>query len=82
MQWNAGGAAITLGYASATTEATSQDTDSTVMGVKVASGNITAAVSQSTFESAAVAAKDGVACNYILLRVAQSMRWIKQTKSL
>ncbi len=48
----AGGAAITLGYASATTEDASQDTDATVIGVKVASGNITAAVSQSTYEAA------------------------------
>ena len=56
----AGGAAITLGYASATKEASSQDTDTTAIGVKVVSGNITAAVSQSTYESAAVAAADGV----------------------
>ena len=59
----AGGAAITLGYASATTEAKSQDTDATVIGVKVASGNITAAVSQSTFEKAATAYKAAVAAS-------------------
>ena len=53
---NAGGAAVTIGYASGTTEAASQDTDSTVMGVKVSSGNITAAVSQSTYEAAGTAA--------------------------
>jgi len=40
---SAGGAAITLGAATATTEGASQDTDSQVMGVKVVSGGITAA---------------------------------------
>ena len=49
---NAGGAAITLGAATGTTEGSSQDTDTQVVGVKVASGNITAAVSQSTYEAA------------------------------
>ena len=53
---DAGGAAVTIGYASGTTEAASQDTDSTVMGVKVSSGNITAAVSQATYEAAGTAA--------------------------
>jgi hypothetical protein len=53
---NAGGAAVTIGYASGSTEAASQDTDSTVMGVKVSSGNITAAVSQATYEAAGTAA--------------------------
>ena len=52
---DAGGASVTIGYASGTTEASSQDTDSTVMGVKVSSGNITAAVSQSTYEAAGTA---------------------------
>ena len=66
----AGGAAITLGYASATTEASSQDTDSTAIGVKVVSGNITAAVSQSTFEKAATAAKAGTASSTTKARVA------------
>ena len=49
---SAGGAAITIGAATATTEGSSQDTDSQVVGVKVASGNITAAVSQATYEAA------------------------------
>jgi hypothetical protein len=49
---SAGGAAITIGAATATTEGSSQDTDSQVLGVKVSSGNITAAVSQATFEEA------------------------------
>jgi hypothetical protein len=53
---DAGGAAVTIGYATGTTEAASQDTDSTVMGVMVSSGNITAAVSQATFEAAGTAA--------------------------
>ena len=57
---DAGGAAVTIGFASATTEASSQDTDSQVMGIKVSSGNITAAVSQATYEKAATAAKDAV----------------------
>ena len=56
---DAGGAAITLGYATGTTEAATQDTDTSVIGVKVSSGNITAAVSQSTYERAAVAATAG-----------------------
>ena len=49
---SAGGAAITIGAATGTTEAASQDTDSQQMGIKVVSGNITAAVSQSTYEAA------------------------------
>jgi len=48
---SAGGAAITIGAATGTTEAASQDTDSQQMGIKVVSGNITAAVSQSTYEA-------------------------------
>ena len=47
---SAGGAAITIGGATGTTEAATQDTDSQQMGIKVTSGNITAAVSQSTYE--------------------------------
>mgnify|MGYP005757052935 CR=1 FL=1 len=66
----AGGAAITLGYASATKEASSQDTDTTVIGVKVVSGNITAAVSQSTFEKAATTAVAGSASTDTDARVA------------
>ena len=46
---DAGGAAVTIGYATGTTEAASQDTDTSVIGVKVSSGNITAAVSQATY---------------------------------
>jgi hypothetical protein len=57
---DAGGASVTIGFASGTTEAASQDTDSQVMGIKVNSGNITAVVSQSSYESAAVAAANGV----------------------
>jgi len=52
---DAGGAAITLGFASGTTEAATQDTDTQVIGVKVVTGNITAALSQSTFEKSATA---------------------------
>jgi len=58
---SAGGAAITLGAATATTEGASQDTDSQVIGLKVVSGNITAALSQSTYEAAGTDAVDAVA---------------------
>ena len=59
---DAAGANVTFGYAQGTTEGGSgvQDTDSQVVGVKVTTGNITAALSQSTYESPAVAAADGV----------------------
>jgi len=67
---NAGGAAITIGAATASTEASSQDTDSQVMGIKVSSGNITAAVSQSTYEKAATAAVAGTASTTLAARVA------------
>jgi hypothetical protein len=67
---DAGGAAVTIGYATGTTEAASQDTDSTVMGVMVSSGNITAAVSQATYESAAVAFKAGSGSTGAKARVA------------
>jgi len=66
----AGGAAVTIGFATATTEATGQDTDTQVMGVKVSSGNITAAVSQSTFEKAATDAVTLVAETDTVARVA------------
>jgi hypothetical protein len=67
---DAGGAAITIGVASGTTEASSQDTDTQVMGIKVSSGNITAAVSQSTYEKAATAAVAGTASTTLAARVA------------
>ena len=67
---DAGGAAVTIGYASGTTEAASQDTDTSVIGIKVSSGNITAAVSQSTYEAAAVAFKAGSASTGAKARVA------------
>ena len=55
----AAGASVTIGYATGTTEAATQDTDSSVIGVMVSSGNITAAVSQATYERAAVASVTG-----------------------
>ena len=67
---DAGGAGITIGYATGTTEAASQDTDTSVIGVKVASGNITAAVSQSTYEAKAVTAVSRVAETNTVDRVA------------
>ena len=66
----AGGAAVTIGFASATKEASSQDTDTQVIGVKVVSGNISAAVSQSTYEAKAVAAVAGTASTTTAARVA------------
>ena len=66
---SAGGAAITIGAATATTEAATQDTDTQVMGIKVSSGNITAAVSQSTYEAAGTAAvaqvNGGTGANFV-----------------
>ena len=47
---DAGGAAITLGYTTATTEDSTQDQDSDNMGLKVVSGDISLIVSQSTRE--------------------------------
>jgi len=59
---DAAGANVTIGYASGTTEGGTgvADTDSQVVGIKVTSGNITAAVSQSSYESPAVTAANGV----------------------
>jgi hypothetical protein len=47
----AGGAAVTLGAVSSTTENATQDIDSQVVGVQVTSGNISAIVSQATYEA-------------------------------
>jgi len=47
----AGGASITIGAATATKENTTQDIDTQVVGVRISSGNITAAVSQATYEA-------------------------------
>ena len=46
----AGGAAITLGYATQTTEATTKDTDQSNMGLKVVSGDLSLIVSQGSTE--------------------------------
>jgi len=67
---SAGGAAITLGFATGQTETSSTDTDTQVIGVKVSSGNMTAAVSQSTYEAAARAAVAGTASTVTKARVA------------
>jgi hypothetical protein len=48
---SAGGATITLGVASGTTEATTQDEDSSVVGVQIDSGNMSVIVSQSEYEA-------------------------------
>jgi len=47
----AGGAAITLGYATKTTEATTKDTDQSNMGLKIVSGDISLIVSQGSYEA-------------------------------
>ena len=48
---SAGGASITLGYTTSTTENATQDQDSDQMGMKVVSGDISLIVSQGTTES-------------------------------
>jgi len=58
---DAGGASVTIGATTATTEGTTQDTDAQSMGIMVTSGNITAAVSQSTYERAGTALVAAVA---------------------
>ena len=47
---DAGGAAITLGYTTATTENSTQDKDSDNMGIKIVTGDISLIVSQGTKE--------------------------------
>ena len=47
----AGGASINLAYATGTTENATQDIDSSVIGMKVSSGNITGIISQSQYEA-------------------------------
>jgi hypothetical protein len=48
---SAGGASITLGAASATTENSTQDIDSQNMGMKVVTGNVSVIVSQGKYEA-------------------------------
>ena len=48
---NAGGASITLGYTTASTENATQDLDSDNMGLKIVTGDISLIVSQSTNEA-------------------------------
>ena len=48
---DAGGASITLGYATKTTENATQDQDDTNMGVKVVSGDISLIISQGQYEA-------------------------------
>jgi hypothetical protein len=50
---DAGGNAITIGGATQTTEATTNDTDTQNMGVKIVSGNMSFIVAQSSVESTA-----------------------------
>ena len=48
---DAGGASITLGYATATTENSTQDIDTQNMGIKVVSGDISLILSQGGYEA-------------------------------
>ena len=48
---NAGGAAITLGYATKTTENATQDQDDSSMGVKIAQGDLSLIISQGSYEA-------------------------------
>ena len=48
---NAGGAAITLGYNTKTTENATQDQDDSSMGVKISSGDLSVIISQGSFEA-------------------------------
>jgi hypothetical protein len=48
---SAGGASINLAYATGTTENATQDIDSSVIGMKVSSGNMTGIISQSQYEA-------------------------------
>lgn len=48
---DAGGAGITLGYATKTTENATQDQDDTNMGVKIVSGDISLIISQGQYEA-------------------------------
>ena len=48
---DAGGAGITLAYATKTTDDATQDKDDSNMGVKITSGNISLVVSQGTYEA-------------------------------
>jgi len=48
---DAGGATVTIGGASGTTEAATKDTDSQNVGVKIASGNITVAMGNGMYEA-------------------------------
>jgi len=48
----AGGAAVTIGYTSATQEGATKDTDSTTLGVKVVMGSVGVIINQATVDSA------------------------------
>ena len=47
----AAGAAITLGYATSTQDNSTQDIDSSTMGMKIVSGDISMIISQGTYEA-------------------------------
>ena len=47
----AAGAAITLGYATSTTDNATQDIDSSTMGMKIVSGDISMIISQGSYEA-------------------------------
>ena len=69
---DAAGASILIGGATGTREASSQDEDSQVMGLKVTSGNITAALSQATLEASGVNEESNGAA--VQFKVSDSMK--------
>jgi hypothetical protein len=75
---NAGGASITLGGATGTQEVSgAADQDSSVIGVSVTSGNITANVSQASFEQASVDEESNGAS--IKFKVSDAMTFVAHT---
>ena len=74
---DAAGAGITIGGATATTENSTQDQDTQVLGVSVSSGNITANVSQATSEASGVDEESNGAA--ISFNVSDAMTFIVHT---
>jgi len=74
---DAGGAGITIGGATGTTEASSQDKDSQVIGLSVTSGNITANISQATLEESSVDEESNGAS--VKFKVSDAMSFVVHT---
>jgi predicted porin len=73
----AGGANITIGGATGTTEASSQDTDSQVLGISIGSGNITANLSQATYEASSIDEESNGAA--VKFKVSDAMSFVVHT---